>query len=69
MKNDNFFWLSIFLLAIGLIGYVFASEVRKTHVSRAAWIRANKLCYVTGVDSSGTFHCDSGWRVKMDYKD
>ena len=69
MKNDNVFWLSIFLLAIGLIGYVFASEVRKTHVSRAAWIRANKLCYVTGVDSSGTFHFNSVCLVKMDYKD
>ena len=67
--NVNTFKLSVFMLAIGVIGYIFIHEVRKTHVSRAAWIRANKLCYVTGVDSSGTFHCDSGWRVKMDYKD
>jgi hypothetical protein len=65
----NTFSLGVFALAVAVIGYVFIHEVRKTHVSRAAWIRANKLCYVTGVDSSGTFHCDSGWRVKMDYKD
>jgi hypothetical protein len=63
------FKLSMFILAIGVIGYIFIHEVRKTHVSRAAWIRANKLCYVTGVDSSGTFHCDSGWRINMDYKE
>jgi hypothetical protein len=63
------FKLGMFILAIGVIGYIFIHEVRKTHVSRAAWIRANKLCYVTGVDSSGTFHCDGGWRVKMDYKE
>lgn len=58
--------LYLVVTAVLVLIYFFVVTRSSPAVSRAQWIRANKLCYVTGVDKSGAFYCDNGWRLKID---